>query len=168
MNAINVVKKSIVVLLVAISGNLSAAKNMAVVDLYGILQTSPQGQLIEQKIMEEFKDKQDKLIALRDSAQKLQEKIQREQATLTLTQTQEMTRKLEDQKREFQVEFKRLQQDMNQRKQQEEMAYRAKVQKIIQEVAKAEKVDLVFEKAALHFNSPDVKDITEKVKAKIK
>ena len=169
MNVTSALRIGIVALIMGLSSNLVAASNkMAIVDMRNIIANSPQVEMIEQKIRKEFKDKSDKLVALGESAQKLQEKLKREQATLTLTQNKEMTRELEDKQREYQVERQRLQQDITQRRKQEEMAYQAKIQKAIQEVAKAEKVDMVLEKAVFYVSPANVVDITEKVKAKIK
>ena len=88
------------------------------------------------------------------------EKLERDLPTLSETQRTTKQRQLADQDREFQRKRREFQEDLNARKNEELQMVLEKANKVVKQVAEAEKYDLILQEA-VYINPKH--DITEKV-----
>jgi UDP-N-acetylmuramoylalanine-D-glutamate ligase len=88
------------------------------------------------------------------------EKLERDAPTLSETQRTTRQRQLSDQDREFQRKRREFQEDLNARKNEELQQVLEKANKVVKQVAEAEKYDLILQEA-VYINPKH--DITEKV-----
>ena len=88
------------------------------------------------------------------------EKLERDLPTLSETQRTTKQRQLADQDREFQRKRREFQEDLNARKNEELQMVLETANKVVKQVAEAEKYDLILQEA-VYINPKH--DITEKV-----
>ena len=88
------------------------------------------------------------------------EKLEREAPTLSETQRVARQRQLSEQDREFQRKRREFQEDLNARKNEEFQLVLERANRVVRQVAEAEKYDLVLQEA-VYINPKH--DITEKV-----
>ena len=112
------------------------------------------------KLEQEFSKREKELVDLGNSLKTNSEKLERDLPTLSETQRTTKQRQLADQDREFQRKRREFQEDLNARKNEELQMVLEKANKVVKQVAEAEKYDIVFQEAV--FVSPRI-DITDKV-----
>ena len=88
------------------------------------------------------------------------ERFEREAPTLSETQRQTRQRQLMDQDREFQRKRREFQEDLNSRKQEELQQVLDRANRVVKQVAEAEKYDVILQEAV--YVNPRL-DITDKV-----
>ena len=112
------------------------------------------------KLEQEFSKREKELVELGNSLKTNSEKLERDLPTLSETQRTTKQRQLADQDREFQRKRREFQEDLNARKNEELQMVLEKANKVVKQVAEAEKYDLILQEA-VYINPKH--DITEKV-----
>ena len=112
------------------------------------------------KLEQEFSKREKELVDLGNSLKTNSEKLERDLPTLSETQRTTKQRQLADQDREFQRTRREFQEDLNARKNEELQMVLEKANKVVKQVAEAEKYDLILQEA-VYINPKH--DITEKV-----
>ena len=116
--------------------------------------------MAQTKLEQEFSKREKELVDLGNSLKTNSEKLERDLPTLSETQRTTKQRQLADQDREFQRKRREFQEDLNARKNEELQMVLEKANKVVKQVAEAEKYDLILQEA-VYINPKH--DITEKV-----
>ena len=112
------------------------------------------------KLEQEFSRREKELVDLGNTLKANSEKLERDAPTLSETQRVARQRQLSEQDREFQRKRREFQEDLNARKNEEFQLVLERANRIVRQVAEAEKYDLVVQEA-VYINPKH--DITEKV-----
>jgi outer membrane protein len=112
------------------------------------------------KLEQEFSRREKDLAGQGDSLKAMSDKLEREAPTLSETQRASRQKQLVDQDRDFQRKRREFQEDLNARKNEELQAVLERANRIVKQVAEAEKYDLVLQEA-VYINPRH--DITDKV-----
>jgi outer membrane protein len=114
----------------------------------------------QSKLEAEFAKREKELNDQGNSLKSLSDKFEREAPTLSESQRNTRQKQLVDQDRDFQRKRREFQEDLNARKNEELQAVLERANRIVKQVAEAEKYDLVVQEA-VYINPKH--DITEKV-----
>jgi outer membrane protein len=112
------------------------------------------------KLEQEFSRREKDLNDLGNSLKAASDKFEREAPTLAESQRQQRQKQLVDQDREFQRKRREFQEDLNARKNEELQQVLDRANRVVKQVAEAEKYDLILQEA-VYINPKH--DITEKV-----
>jgi len=112
------------------------------------------------KLEQEFSKREKELIDLGATIKAQADKLERDGPTLSEAQRNTRQRQLVDQDREFQRKRREFQEDLNARKNEELQMVLERANKVVKQVAEAEKYDLVLQDA-VYINPKH--DITDKV-----
>jgi len=112
------------------------------------------------KLQQEFSKREKELVELGNSLKTSSEKFERDAPTLSESQRLTRQRQIADQDREFQRKRREFQEDLNARKNEEFQLVLERANKVVRQVAEAEKYDLILQEA-VYINPKH--DITEKV-----
>jgi outer membrane protein len=112
------------------------------------------------KLEQEFSRREKELTDLRVSLKNLSEKFEREAPTLPESQRQARQKQLVDQDRDFQRKSREFQEDLNARKNEELQQVLERANRVVKQVAEAEKYDVVLQEV-VYINPRH--DITDKV-----
>ena len=114
----------------------------------------------QSKLEAEFAKRERDLVTQGDSLRVASEKFEKDAPTLTETQRTVRQRTLVDQDRDFQRKRREFQEDLNNRKNEELQAVLERANRIVKQVAEAEKYDVILQEA-VYFNPQH--DITDRV-----
>ena len=112
------------------------------------------------KLEQEFSKREKELNDLGNSLKGLSEKFEREAPTLSESQRAQRQKQLLDQDRDFQRKRREFQEDLNARKNEELQQVLERANRVVKQVAEAEKYDVVLQEA-VYINPRH--DITDKV-----
>jgi outer membrane protein len=112
------------------------------------------------KLEQEFSKREKEMVDLRTTLKAAMDKFEREGPTLAESQRVSRQKQLVDQDREFQRKTREFQEDLNARKTEEWQQVQARANKVVKQVAEAEKYDLILQDAV--YVNPKY-DITDKV-----
>ncbi len=112
------------------------------------------------KLEQEFSRREKELVTAGETLKSASEKYEREAPTLSESQRNTRQRQLADQDRDFQRKRREFQEDLNARKNEELQAVLDRANRVVKQVAEAEKYDVILQEA-VYFNPKH--DITEKV-----
>ena len=112
------------------------------------------------KLEQEFSRREKELVELGNSIKAASEKYERDAPTLSESQRIARQKQLVEQDRELQRKRREFQEDLNARKNEELQQLLERANRIVKQVAEAEKLDAVFQEAV--YINPKF-DITEKV-----
>ena len=112
------------------------------------------------KLEQEFSRREKELVDTGNTIKAASEKFEREAPTLAESQRAARQKQLIDQDREFQRKRREFQEDLNSRKNEELQQVLERANKVVKQVAEAEKYDLILQEA-VYVNPKH--DITEKV-----
>ena len=112
------------------------------------------------KLEQEFSRREKDLAGQGDSLKAMSDKFEREAPTLSESQRVSRQKQLVDQDRDFQRKRREFQEDLNARKNEELQSVLERANRIVKQVAEAEKYDLVLQEA-VYINPKH--DITDKV-----
>lgn len=128
-----------------------------------ILQKLPQTKLVFKKISDEFKDRQDQLMALQKEIQTLQEKGQKEATTMAESEAIKLKRQIESKYAKLKLGDQNLKEDVKARQNQELIKLKSRIYKAIQAVGKRDHYDLILPISALMFAGENVTDVSSEV-----
>ncbi len=112
------------------------------------------------KLETEFSKRERELVAQGETLRVATEKFEKDTPTLSETQRNTRQRTLVDQDRDFQRKRREFQEDLNNRKNEELQGVLERANRIVKQVAEAEKYDVILQEA-VYFNPKH--DITERV-----
>jgi outer membrane protein len=114
----------------------------------------------QSKLEAEFAKREKDLVDIRNTLKTASDKFEREAPTLSESQRATRQKQLVDQDREFQRKSREFQEDLNTRKNEELQQVIDRANKVVKQVAEAEKYDVILQEA-IYINPKH--DITDKV-----
>lgn len=114
----------------------------------------------QNKLEQEFSKREKDLVDLGNSIKAMSDKFEREAPTLSESQRNSRQKQLIEQDREFQRKRREFQEDLNARKNEELQQVLERANRVVKQVAEAEKYDVIFQEAV--YINPRL-DITDKV-----
>jgi outer membrane protein len=125
-----------------------------------VLKEAGTAKAAQSKLEQEFSKREKELIDQKTNIKTLADKFEREAPTLPETQRQSRQKQLLEQDRDFQRKSREFQEDLNARKNEELQQVILRANKVIKDIAIAEKYDFIFQDA-VYVNPKH--DITDKV-----
>ena len=125
-----------------------------------VLKEAGTAKAAQTKLEQEFSKREKELVEQGASIKALADKFEREAPTLPETQRQTRQKQLLEQDRDFQRKRREFQEDLNSRKNEELQVVIQRANKVIKDIAVAEKYDFIFQDA-VYVNPKH--DMTDKV-----
>lgn len=125
-----------------------------------VINESPQAAKAKKKLEKEFEKRDQDLQKLAKQLQSLQEGLEKNAVTMSEADRRNKEREFADLNRDFQRKQREFREDLNLRQNEEMAGIYERVNKIIKQVAEAEKYDLIIQEGV--YVSPKL-DITDKV-----
>jgi len=125
-----------------------------------IISEAPQSAKAKKKIEKEFEKRNDELQKMAKQIQSLQEQLEKNSVTMTEADRRNKDREAGELNRDFQRKKREFQEDINLRQNEEVAAIYERANKVVKQIAEAEKYDLIVQEAV--YFSPRI-DITDKV-----
>jgi outer membrane protein len=142
-------------------GNVQAQEvRLGFVSTDRVLKEASTAKAAQTKLEQEFSKREKDLVDQRTSIKATADKFEREAPTLPETQRQARQKQLLEQDRDFQRKNREFQEDLNARKNEELQLVIQRANKVIKDLAVAEKYDFIFQDA-VYVNPKH--DITDKV-----
>lgn len=146
--------------LLLLSGGAIADAKIGFVNSQKILNEAPQAARAKKKIEKDFEKRDQDLQRMAKQLQTLQENLDKNSVTMAEGERRAKEREFGELNRDFQRKQREFREDLSQRQNEEMAAIFDRVNKIIKQIAEAEKYDIIFQEA-VYFN-PRI-DLTEKV-----
>ena len=146
--------------LLLVSTSVLAEGKIGFVNSQRILNDAPQAARAKKKIEKDFEKRDQELQRLAKQLQGLQEAIDKNAVTMAESERRTKEREFGELNRDFQRKQREFREDLSQRQNEEMAAIFERVNKIIKQIAEAEKYDIIFQEAV--YANPRI-DITEKV-----
>ena len=155
-------KKSILaaVALLSFSAGVMAESKIGFVNSQKILNDAPQAARAKKKIEKDFEKRDQDLQRIAKQLQGLQENLDKNAVTMAESERRTKEREFADLNRDFQRKQREFREDLSQRQNEEMAAIFERVNKIIKQIAEAEKYDIIFQEAV--YANPRI-DITDRV-----
>ena len=147
-------------LCLAVTPGFAADFKLGFVNAQRVVNESPQAKRAKQKIEKEFERRDQELQQLSKKLQGLQESLEKNGVTMAESERKNKEREFNDLNRDFQRKQREFREDLNLRQNEEMAAIFERANKVIRQLAEAEKYDLIVQEAV--YFSPRI-DITEKV-----
>lgn len=144
----------------------AAEQKIGVIHMQSIFQKLPQREVIQQQLQQEFSDRYDQVKKIQSKLLKLEEKRKRDGALMNDAQKTELVRSAEALQSEYKLKGKALQEDVRRRQGEEENKLLQKIRQAINEIAKAEKYDVILQSGAVAYIDKKF-DISAKIAAKV-
>ena len=125
-----------------------------------ILRDAVPAQRAQKKIEAEFQKRDQELAKVADQLKRMQDELEKNSVTMSESQRRNRERDFNDLNREFQRKQREFREDLNQRRNEELAQVVEQANRVIRQVAEAEKYDIIFQDAV--YASPRI-DITDKV-----
>jgi outer membrane protein len=125
-----------------------------------VINESPQAGKAKKKLEKEFERRDQDLQKMAKQIQSIQESLDKNGLTMAESERRAKEREFADLNREFQRKQREFREDLNLRQNEEMSAIYDRVNKVIKQIAEAEKFDLIMQEAV--YVSPRI-DITDKV-----
>ncbi len=133
---------------------------VGIVNSERILREAQMARTAEQRLEAEFAKRDKEMQDLGARGRSLAEKLEKESAVLSESERGRRQREVAELDRDFQRKQREFREDLNQRRNEEMAQIQERAQRIIRQIAEAEKFDLIVQEAI--FNSARI-DITDKV-----
>jgi outer membrane protein len=143
-----------------------AAETIAVVDIQRVVSQLPQMAQIQQQLTQEFAAPSEEIKKLESDIKFNLEKYQRESATMSPEQQEELRATIEQMQKDFQAKAQPLEQQFRRRQAEERNKILALVKQAVDVIAADDKLDVVLNAQSVVFVKPE-KDITDQVVTKV-
>lgn len=144
-----------------LTANASAQQGkVGYVSLERLLRDAAPAKAASARLESEFKKREQDMQEMANRLRGLSEKLDKDGAVMSESERTKRSRELSDLDKDFQRKRRELQEDLNQRRNEEMAAIIDRANRVIKQIAEAEKYDLIFQEAV--YVSPAV-DITDKV-----
>ncbi|MFZ5556851.1 MAG: OmpH family outer membrane protein [Pseudomonadota bacterium] len=158
----NAILVALTAVLMLAAGARAAEVKIGVVSVQRVLNESAVGSRAIKKIEREFSGRDQEIQKLIKQARDVQTQLERDAVTLSETERQKRERELASLNREVQRAQREFREDLNLRRNEETALLFQKIDKIIKQIAEAEKFDLILQREQIVYGSPAI-DITERV-----
>lgn len=153
--------KTAVLLLAALAAAPAMAElKLAFINTQRVMSESPQAKKASKKIEDEFLRREQELQQMSKSLKALQEGQEKNALTMSESDRRAKEREISDLNRDLQRKQREFREDLNLRKNEEMASILERANKVIKQIAEAEKFDLIVQEAV--YSSPRI-DITDKV-----
>ena len=125
-----------------------------------VVNESPQAKRAKQKLEKEFEKRDQELQQLSKRLQTMQESLEKNGVTMAESERRTKEREFNDLNRDFQRKQREFREDLNLRQNEEMAAIFERANKVIKQIAEADKFDLIVQEAV--YFSPRI-DVTDKV-----
>lgn len=125
-----------------------------------ILRDAVPAQRAQKKIEAEFAKRDQELSKMADQLKRMQDELEKNGVTMAETQRRNKEREFADLNREFQRKQREFREDLNSRRNEELAQVVEQANRVIRQIAEAEKYDIIFQDAV--YANPRI-DITDKV-----
>jgi outer membrane protein len=125
-----------------------------------ILRDAVPAQRAQKKIEAEFAKRDQELSKMADQLKRMQDELEKNGVTMAETQRRNKEREFADVNREFQRKQREFREDLNSRRNEELAQVVEQANRVIRQIAEAEKYDIIFQDAV--YANPRI-DITDKV-----
>ncbi|OHC64952.1 MAG: hypothetical protein A3H93_15635 [Rhodocyclales bacterium RIFCSPLOWO2_02_FULL_63_24] len=146
--------------LLSFSAGALADSKIGFVNSQKILNDAPQAARAKKKIEKDFEKRDQDLQRIAKQLQGLQENLDKNAVTMAESERRAKEREFGELNRDFQRKQREFREDLSQRQNEEMAAIFERVNKIIKQIAEAEKYDIIFQEAV--YANPRI-DITDKV-----
>jgi outer membrane protein len=155
-------KKSILagIAVLSFSAGVMAESKIGFVNSQKILNDAPQAARAKKKIEKDFEKRDQDLQRIAKQLQGLQETLDKNAVTMAESERRTKEREFADLNRDFQRKQREFREDLSQRQNEEMASIFERVNKIIKQIAEAEKYDIIFQEAV--YANPRI-DITDRV-----
>jgi outer membrane protein len=141
----------------------NAEQKIGVVNVQGIFQSVPQAAVIQQTITAEFKDRIEDVNRLEKDIKYYLEKQQRDAATMSATEKDELQKQIIDLRNEYQSKAQPLQQEVQQRQGEERNKILELIKVAIDDIAAKGDYDLVVDGNAVTYLKDESIDLSKAV-----
>ncbi|MEW6292968.1 MAG: OmpH family outer membrane protein [Pseudomonadota bacterium] len=125
-----------------------------------VVNDSPQAKRAKQKLEKEFEKRDQELQQLSKRLQSMQENLEKNGVTMAESERRNKEREFNELNRDFQRKQREFREDLNLRQNEEMAGIFERANKVIKQIAEAEKFDLIVQEAV--YFSPRI-DVTDKV-----
>jgi outer membrane protein len=146
--------------LLLISSGAMAEGKIGFVNSQKILNDAPQAARAKKKIEKDFEKRDQDLQRIAKQLQGMQENIDKNAVTMAESERRAKEREFAELNRDFQRKQREFREDLSQRQNEEMASIFERVNKIIKQIAEAEKYDIIFQEAV--YANPRI-DITDRV-----
>ncbi len=146
--------------LISFSATVLAESKIGFVNSQKILNDAPQAARAKKKIEKDFEKRDQELQRIAKQLQGMQETLDKNAVTMAESERRTKEREFGELNRDFQRKQREFREDLSQRQNEEMAAIFERVNKIIKQIAEAEKYDIIFQEAV--YANPRI-DITDKV-----
>ena len=146
--------------LLLISSDVMAEGKIGFVNSQKILNDAPQAARAKKKIEKDFEKRDQDLQRIAKQLQGMQENIDKNAVTMAESERRAKEREFAELNRDFQRKQREFREDLSQRQNEEMASIFERVNKIIKQIAEAEKYDIIFQEAV--YANPRI-DITDRV-----
>ena len=146
--------------LLSLTSAVHAESRIGFVNSQRVMNEAPQAAKAKKKIEKDFEKRDQDLQKIAKQLKELQESLEKNGATMPETERKNKEREFGDLNRDFQRKQREFREDLSQRQNEETAAIFDRVNKVIKQIADAEKYDIIFQEAV--YASPRI-DITDKV-----
>ena len=146
--------------LLSFSGAILADSKIGFVNSQKILNDAPQAARAKKKIEKDFEKRDQELQRIAKQLQGMQENLDKNAVTMAESERRTKEREFGELNRDFQRKQREFREDLSQRQNEEMASIFERVNKIIKQIAEAEKYDIIFQEAV--YANPRI-DITDKV-----
>jgi outer membrane protein len=137
-----------------------AESRIGFVNSQRVMNEAPQAAKAKKRIEKDFEKRDQDLQKIAKQLKDLQDVLEKNGATMAETDRRNKEREFGDLNRDFQRKQREFREDLSQRQNEETAAIFDRVNKVIKQIADAEKYDIIFQEAV--YASPRI-DITDKV-----
>ena len=148
------------VLAVLVAGPAAAQGKIGFVSLDRILRDAAPAARAQKKIEAEFAKRDQELAKLADQLKRAQENFEKNAPTMSESDRRTREREVSELNRELQRKQREFREDLNQRRNEELAGVLERANRVVRQIAEAEKFDIVFQEAV--WADPRI-DITDKV-----
>ena len=141
-------------------GQALAQGKIGVVQIERVVRDSHPAMRAQKKLEAEFGKREAELTKVADQLKRLQDELEKDSVTMTETVRRNKEREFGELNRDFQRKQREYREDVNQRRNEELGQVIELANRIIRQIAEAEKYDIIFQEAA--YANPRI-DITDKV-----
>ena len=141
-------------------GQVLAQGKIGVVQIERVVRDSQPAMRAQKKLEAEFGKREAELTKVADQLKRLQDELEKDSVTMTETVRRNKEREFGELNRDFQRKQREYREDVNQRRNEELGQVIELANRIIRQIAEAEKYDIIFQEAA--YANPRI-DITDKV-----
>lgn len=139
---------------------------IAVVDTAAVFQKMPQRQVVAKKLENEFSNRIKEVQRLEADGRSFIEKQQKDMAFMNDKQKQDVQKKLNEMQEAYVQKRMKLEEDQSRRENEERKQMLTRIQGAIEQITKAQNIDLVVERGAVIYLNPSL-DITEQVISRV-